>query len=68
MAGDEEVAAAVHWGWSLRCFVLGVESASESLWWRLAVVVVAASVAATRTAPHMARDVEVLLGGVVFLV
>ena len=68
VAGVDGVAAAVDWGCSLRSFVFGAEVSSESLWWRLVVVAVAASVAAARAAPQMARDVEVLLGGVVFLV
>ena len=67
VAGVDEVAAAVHWGCSLRCLVFGVECSSGSSWGRLAVVT-AARVAAARAAPHMARVVEVVLGGVVFLV
>ena len=66
MAGVDDVAAAGHWGCSLRALVFGVEFSSGSSWGRLAVVT-AARVAAARAAPHMARDVDVLVGGVVFL-
>ena len=66
MAGVDDVAAAVDWGCSLRALVFGEVSSSGLSWGRLALVT-AAKVAAARAAPHMARDVEVLLGGVVFL-